>query len=97
MSYKIDGLKIKRRVTTPLLDFSDLTTKEQKEIDYYAEDGEVVTISVSRDRFTTSVKSVVSTTPTGMALICKLPSVVFLFMFAVIAIRLLLPHTIPNF
>lgn len=36
--HHIDGLKLKRRVTTPLLYWEDLTKSEQKEIDYYAED-----------------------------------------------------------
>ena len=37
-NYKIDGLNLKRRTTCPRLYWEDLTAKEQKEIDYYAED-----------------------------------------------------------
>jgi len=36
--HHIDGLKLKRRVTTPRLYWSDLTKSEQKELDYHQED-----------------------------------------------------------
>ena len=35
---KIDGLKLKRRVTTPRLYWPDLTKSEQKDLDYHQED-----------------------------------------------------------
>ena len=36
---KVEGLKLKRRVTTPRLYWEDLLPQEQRELDYYQEDG----------------------------------------------------------
>lgn len=36
---KVEGLKLKRRVTTPRLYWEDLLPREQRELDYYQEDG----------------------------------------------------------
>ena len=38
-NYKIDGLKLKRRTTCPRLYWEDLLPQEQRELDYYQEDG----------------------------------------------------------